>query len=47
VMTLFSAAMSVMRPADGSEWFAIGSQGLLLRLRDATPIGGTPSQGAP
>jgi hypothetical protein len=37
VMNLLSAAMSVMRLADGSEWFAVGGHGLLLRLRDASP----------
>jgi hypothetical protein len=46
VMNLLNAAISVMRPADGSEWFAVGSQGVLLRTRDAT-TGGTPPQGAP
>jgi hypothetical protein len=37
VVSLSSAAMSYFKAPDGSEWFAIGGHGLLLRTKDATP----------
>jgi hypothetical protein len=37
VVNLSSAAMSYFKAPDGSEWFAIGGHGLLLRTKDATP----------
>jgi hypothetical protein len=37
VVNLGSAAMSYFKPPDGSEWFAIGGHGLLLRTKDPTP----------
>jgi hypothetical protein len=37
VVNLGSAAMSYFKAPDGSEWFAIGGHGLLLRTKDPTP----------
>ena len=37
VVSLSSAAMSYFKAPDGSEWFAIGGHGLLLRTKDPTP----------